>query len=120
MSEIDTRYTIDLNINCIRIYQSEDTKLPVEEMEVISLRLFRDQALQLARVLREATPDWEGIDIVGHRFEHRFERRHTDKASPIIVDGIVTIHEKGGEPHVRYPISYLDEFLLKAGEQSHD
>ena len=88
MTETAT-YPVDLIISCMHIYPypREESRIPFSELEVVGLRFSRDQALKLAAALREATPGWEGIHIIGCRFE----QRDTDDTPLITVDSIIPI-----------------------------
>lgn len=72
MARISPRsISIDPNIRCLRIYPIEDTSKDVKDLKTIGIRLNREQALHLARVLLAATQEWDEIDITAYRFEKR-------------------------------------------------
>lgn len=64
---------IDTNVRCRRIYPTEETKRSVFDLQTIGIRLDRDQAIHLARVLLAVTQEWSEIDITAYRFEKRQE-----------------------------------------------
>ena len=66
-----TAIEIDPNVRCQRIYPVEDTKKNVTELKTIGVKLAREQAIHLARVLLAVTQEWDEVDITGWRFEKR-------------------------------------------------
>lgn len=64
---------IDPNVRCLRIYPTEDTKRTVSELQTIGIRVTKEQAIHLARVLLAVTQEWNEIDITGYRFEKRHD-----------------------------------------------
>lgn len=62
---------IDSNVRVSRIYPIEDTKKRIENLQTVGLKLSREQAIHLARVLLAATQDWETIELTGYRFDPR-------------------------------------------------
>jgi len=76
MAKKQTRKTassisIDTNVRCRRVYPTEGTRRSVEELKTIGIRLTRDQALHLARVLLAACQDWDDIDLTAYRNDPR-------------------------------------------------
>lgn len=65
--------SIDTNLRCLRVYPTEDTKRIVSDLQTVGIKLSRDQAIHLARVLLAVTQEWEVIDITAYRFEKRQE-----------------------------------------------
>lgn len=63
--------SIDSNVRCTRIYPTDETQKTVEDLETIGIRLSREQAVHLARVVLAATQEWAVIDITGYRRERR-------------------------------------------------
>jgi hypothetical protein len=53
----------------------------MEELQTVGLRLTREQALHLARVLLAVTQEWVEIDITAYRFK----RRSSDGTYPVTV-----------------------------------
>jgi hypothetical protein len=62
---------VDGNVRCLRVYPAKDTKRTVENLETIGIKMNREQAIQLARVLLAVSQDWEEIDITGFRLRPR-------------------------------------------------
>jgi hypothetical protein len=63
--------SIDSNVRCERIYPTEDTKRTIVDLQTIGIRLNKEQAIHLARVLLAVTQEWDEIDITGYRFRRR-------------------------------------------------
>jgi hypothetical protein len=49
----------------------EETNKNVTDLKTIGIKLSRDQAVHLARVLLAVSQDWHEIDITGYRLEQR-------------------------------------------------
>jgi hypothetical protein len=65
---------IDPNVRCLRIYPVEDsrrTSKSIADLKTVGLKLSRDQAIHLARVLLAAAQEWEEIDITAWRVYKR-------------------------------------------------
>ena len=79
---------IDANARCQRIYPTEETKRTTDQLKTIGLRLTREQAIHLARVILAAAQNWDVIDITAFRFQRRR------------IDGTyrITVTSKAGEP----------------------
>ena len=56
-------------VRCVRIYPTEETKRDVTDLKTVGLKLNREQAINLARVLLAVTQEWDDIDITAYRFE---------------------------------------------------
>jgi hypothetical protein len=65
--------SVDTNVRCLRIYPTEETKRTVPELQTIGIRLTKEQAIHLARVLLVVTQEWDEVDITAYRFEKRRE-----------------------------------------------
>lgn len=65
--------SIDTNVRCLRVYPTEDTKRSVSDLQTIGIRLTKEQAIHLARVLLSVTQEWDEVDITAYRFEKRQE-----------------------------------------------
>jgi hypothetical protein len=65
---------IDPNVRCLRIYPVEDNqdsdKL-VANLKTVGIKLSREQAIHLARVLLAAAQEWDEIDITAWRVYKR-------------------------------------------------
>jgi len=66
-----TNISIDPNVRCLRIYPIEDTSKNIRDLKTIGIKLNREQALHLARVLLAVTQEWDEIDITAYRFKKR-------------------------------------------------
>jgi len=62
---------IDTNVRCLRIYPTEETKRSVSELQTVGIRLNKEQAIHLARMLLVVTQEWDEVDITAYRFEKR-------------------------------------------------
>lgn len=63
--------TIDPNVRCQRIYPVEGTSKNVSDLKTIGIKLTKDQAIHLARILLAVSQEWGEVDITGYRFEKR-------------------------------------------------
>jgi len=63
--------TIDTNVRCLRIYPTEDTERTLAELQSVGIKLDRDQAIHLARVLLAVTQEWDEVDFTAYRLEKR-------------------------------------------------
>ena len=66
-----TSITIDPNVRCQRIYPTEDTRKNVSDLKTIGIKMSKEQAVHLARVLLAVSQDWDEIDLTGYRFDKR-------------------------------------------------
>jgi hypothetical protein len=64
---------IDTNVRCLRVYPTEHTKRSVTDLQTVGIRLTKQQAIHLARVLLVVTQEWDEVDITAYRFEKRQE-----------------------------------------------
>jgi hypothetical protein len=64
---------VDTNVRCLRVYPTEDTKRTVAELKTIGIRLTKEQAIHLARVLLVVTQEWDEVDITAYRLTKREE-----------------------------------------------
>src|SRR5688500_4082820 len=65
---------IDPNIRCLRIYPVEDNRnstKTIADLKTVGIKLSRDQAIHLARVLLAAAQEWDEIDITAWRVYKR-------------------------------------------------
>ena len=65
---------IDPNVRCLRIYPVEDKRSntkTIADLKTVGLKLSREQAVHLARVLLAAAQDWDEIDITAWRVYKR-------------------------------------------------
>lgn len=66
-----TSIRIDGNVRCERIYPIEGTIKSIDELKTIGIKLSKDQAIHLARVLLAATQEWDEINITAYRLKKR-------------------------------------------------
>jgi len=59
--------TVDPNVRCLRLYPVEGSTKSLADLKTIGIRLTREQAIHLARVLLTVSHDWPIIDITGYR-----------------------------------------------------
>jgi hypothetical protein len=65
---------IDPNVRCLRIYPVEDNRnstKTIANLKTVGIKLSRDQAVHLARVLLAAAQEWNEIDITAWRVYKR-------------------------------------------------
>lgn len=62
---------VDTNVRCLRVYPTEGTQRTVSELQTVGIRLTKEQAIHLARVLLIVTQEWDEVDITAYRFEKR-------------------------------------------------
>lgn len=62
---------VDPNVRCLRIYPIEDTHKSVKDLKTVGIRLNKEQALHLARVLLAVTQEWDEIDLTAYRLGRR-------------------------------------------------
>lgn len=72
---------VDSNVRCLRIYPIEGTSKSVKDLKTVGIKLSRDQAVHLARVLLAVSQDWDEVDVTGYRLD----RRKTDGTYHITV-----------------------------------
>ena len=65
--------SINGNVRCERVYPTEDTKRTIADLQTIGIKLNKEQAIHLARVLLAVTQDWDEVDITAYRFRKRQE-----------------------------------------------
>jgi hypothetical protein len=47
--------TLDSHVRCLRIYPTENTRKNIKELKTIGIKLNKDQAIDLARILLAAS-----------------------------------------------------------------
>ena len=58
------------NIKALNVYPGEGTHRSMSQLKTVGLRLSRDQAIHLARVLLAVTQEWDVIEVTGYRKSH--------------------------------------------------
>jgi hypothetical protein len=77
------------NVRCQRIYPVEDTRKNVSELKTVGIKLSKDQAIHLARVLLAVSQEWDKVDITGWRFD----KRHSDRTYHLTITSNRPIEE---------------------------
>ena len=65
---------IDPNVRCLRIYPVEDnanSTKTIANLKTVGIKLSREQAIHLSRVLLAAAQEWDEIDITAWRVYKR-------------------------------------------------
>ena len=65
--------SVDTNVRCLRVYPTEDTKRTVSDLQTVGIRLTKEQAIHLARVLLVVAQEWDEVDITAYRCQKRQE-----------------------------------------------
>ena len=63
--------TIDPNVRCLRIYPTEDTDKNIKTLKTVGIKLSKEQATHLARVLLLVAQEWDEIDVTAYRLKKR-------------------------------------------------
>jgi hypothetical protein len=63
--------SVNANVRCLRVYPVEETNKNVKDLKTVGLKLSKEQAIHLARVLLAVTQEWNEIDITAYRTERR-------------------------------------------------
>ena len=67
---------INTNVRCNRVYPVEETNKNVREFKTVGMKLSKDQAIHLARILLAVSQEWEEIDITAFRLKRRADGTH--------------------------------------------
>ncbi len=62
---------VDPNVRALRVYPTEDTPRDITNLQTVGIKLSREQAIHLARVLLAMAQEHEEIDITGYRLQRR-------------------------------------------------
>jgi hypothetical protein len=62
---------IDPNVRVLRVYPIDGSKKQIGDLKTVGIKLSREQAVHLARVLLAAAQDWDEIDITAYRGQGR-------------------------------------------------
>lgn len=84
-----SRIKIDPNVRCLRIYPVEDkpnSTKTIAGLKTIGVKLSREQAIHLARVLLAAAQEWDEIDLTAWRIY----KRQSDGTYNVTVTGLVS------------------------------
>jgi hypothetical protein len=64
-----TSIKVDPNVRCLRIYPTEDTQKNVKKLKTVGIKLSRERAIHLARILLAVTQEWDEVDLTAYRLE---------------------------------------------------
>lgn len=62
---------VNTNVRCLRIYPTESNPKQMAQLKTIGMKLTREQAIHLARVLLAVSQEWDSVDLTAHRFDKR-------------------------------------------------
>jgi len=63
--------TLRPNLRCLQVYPVAGTKRTIEELQTVGMRLSKEQAVNLARVLLAASQDWTEMEVTAYRGKAR-------------------------------------------------
>jgi len=66
-----TSIRVDPNIRALRVYPVEETKKEIADLNSVGIKLSRDQAVHLARVLLAVSQEWDEVEITAYRLAPR-------------------------------------------------
>lgn len=69
--ESATSISIDPNVRSLRVYPVETSNKTIADLKTVGIRLSREQAIHLARVLLAVTQDWDHLEITAYRTNPR-------------------------------------------------
>jgi hypothetical protein len=69
--ETATSISIDPNVRCLRVYPVETSNKTLSDLKTVGVRLSREQAIHLARVLLVVTQEWDHLEITAYRTSPR-------------------------------------------------
>ena len=76
---------IDPNVRCMKVYPVPQTSRTLENLKTVGIKLSRDQAIHLSKVLLAVAQEWEEIGITAYRLD----RRNVDGTYHITVTSMV-------------------------------
>jgi hypothetical protein len=88
--------TIDTNVRCARVYPTADSNRVTSDLQTVGIKLTKEQAIHLARVLLAVTQEWDEVDITAFRLR----QRQDDGTFPITITSQVAVgagEESAGE-----------------------
>ncbi len=59
------------NLRALKVYPLEDTAKTIADLKTVGIKLSKDQAIALARVLLVASQDWDEMEITCYRKDKR-------------------------------------------------
>jgi hypothetical protein len=63
--------SIDSNIRCLKVYPVSTSTKTITDLQTVGIRMSRDQAIHLARVLMAVTQDWSELELTAYRRSSR-------------------------------------------------
>ncbi len=66
-----TQLTVDTHVRCQAVHPPAGDRRVSGDLKTVGVKLTREQALHLARVLLAATQEWADVELVAHRLEPR-------------------------------------------------
>lgn len=63
--------TVNANVRCLRVYPVERSNRSVKDLKTVGVKLSKEQAVHLARVLLAVTQEWEKVEITAYRLKKR-------------------------------------------------
>ena len=89
-----TSVSVSPNVRALRVYPVDGSRKSIEQLQTVGIKLSREQAIHLARVLLAVTQEWESVEITAKRFE----RRQNDGTFPVTVTSYIDdVETTGGE-----------------------
>ena len=82
----------DPNVRCLRIYPVDGNRKStntIADLKTVGIKLSRDQAIHLARVLLAAAQEWDEIDVTAWRIY----KRRSDGTHNLTVTTVVPAEE---------------------------
>jgi hypothetical protein len=66
-----TSIRVDPNVRALKVYPVSGTRKTTQDLNSVGVKLTRDQAVHLARVLLAVSQDWDDVEITAYRLAPR-------------------------------------------------
>jgi hypothetical protein len=66
-----TSIRVNPNVRALRVYPIDGSKKTIDELNSVGIKLSRDQAIHLARVLLAVSQDWDELEVTAYRLAPR-------------------------------------------------
>jgi hypothetical protein len=66
-----TSIKVNPNVRAMRVYPRDGTRKTIAELQTVGIKLSREQAIHLARVLLAVSQEWPEVEITAKRLEPR-------------------------------------------------
>jgi hypothetical protein len=66
-----TSLTLDTHVRCLQVYPPEGADPTLASLKTVGIKLSKNQAIDLARVLLAAAHEWNELELVAYRGEKR-------------------------------------------------